>query len=244
MKCKATMLWILTGCLSAGMVTLSAQTQDANKQKQKNSSQQPASQQPSQPAPQSQPNGNPFPEDMKSIPVMPSGNTPDIPETAEEASSPEAAPPMDSDPVRSPEGMGNIDEGDTQGFSSSRRGLDNIVPDPATEPEEEKGKKGGSADVTPKESAEKDIEVGNYYLDNKNWRGALSRFQSAMVLAPENPDVYWGLAECYRHLGQFADARKNYEIVASYDPDSKHGKEAKKALKDPDLANAAPPKQK
>ena len=91
----------------------------------------------------------------------------------------------------------------------------------------------------PHETADKDVEVGNYYMTNKNWRGALSRFQSAMVLAPENPDVYWGLAECYRHLGQLADARTNYEKVAMYDPESKHGKEAQKALKDPDLAKAS-----
>jgi len=250
MKCKSAIMWILTGSLAAAMAASCAHAQDANqrkqKQPQKDAQQQPASQlpgEPQRPAAPSQPNGNPFPEDVKSVPVIPSGNVPDIPESTDEANSPEAAPPLDNDPVRSPEGMGS-DDGDTQGFSSSRHGLDNIVTDPTTEPDEVKGKKGESMDVVPKETAEKNIEVGNYYLDNKNWKGALSRFQSAMVLAPENPDVYWGLAECYRHLGQFADARKNYELVAEYDPDSKHGKEAKKALKDPELANAAGTKQK
>jgi tetratricopeptide (TPR) repeat protein len=94
----------------------------------------------------------------------------------------------------------------------------------------------------PETSAE-DIQVGGYYLDTKNWKAALSRFESAMVLAPDEPEVYWGLAESERHLGKLAEARGYYQKVAEYDPDSKHGKEATKALKDPEIANAkaAPP---
>ena len=80
-----------------------------------------------------------------------------------------------------------------------------------------------------------------YYLDNKDWKAALSRFQSALVLDPDNPDVYWGLAEAERHLGNFADARANYQKVMDYDPGSRHAKEARKALQDPDFANAKPP---
>ena len=73
-------------------------------------------------------------------------------------------------------------------------------------------------------------------------RPALSRFESAMVLAPDEPEVYWGLAESERHLGKLAAARTHYLKVAEYDPDSRHGKEAIKALKDPEIANvqAAP----
>ena len=80
--------------------------------------------------------------------------------------------------------------------------------------------------------------MGKYYLDQKNWRAAQSRFQSALVLAPEDPEVYWGLAESARHLGNFPDARANYEKVIEYDPDSRHAKEAKKALEDPKIENA------
>ena len=94
---------------------------------------------------------------------------------------------------------------------------------------------------THQEAASKDIEVGGYYLETKNWKAALSRFESALVLDPENPDVYWGLAEADRHLGNLADARANYQKVAEYDPDSRHGKEARKALKEPEIANGKNP---
>jgi TolA-binding protein len=60
------------------------------------------------------------------------------------------------------------------------------------------------------------------------------------VLAPEDPEVYWGLAVSQQHMGDNANARANYEKVIEYDPDSKHAREAKKALKEPDLANAKP----
>ena len=66
--------------------------------------------------------------------------------------------------------------------------------------------------------------MGEYYLESKNWKAALSRFESALVLAPDEPNVYWGLAEADRHLGNFADARANYQKVLDYDPDGPHGK--------------------
>ena len=72
----------------------------------------------------------------------------------------------------------------------------------------------------------------------KHWKAALSRYQSALVTDPENPEVYWGIAESQRQLGDYANAKANYQKVMDYDPDSKHGKEAKKLLKDPQLANA------
>ena len=239
MKHKGALALVLFGCVSAAAAGLYAQAQNSGEGGKQQQQPQKNSQQP--PPPQATPNGNPFPGDVNSVPVMPSGNGVDYGDIATDASSPDAAPPRDTDPVRSPEELRPSDNGATEGFSSSRSGTDNIVPPPDNEPAGTKGKKGDADSMVPHETAEKDVEVGNYYLDNKNWRGALSRFQSAMVLAPDNPDIYWGLAECYRRLGQFADARANYQKVVDYDPDSKHGKDAKKALKEPDLANAGAP---
>ncbi len=58
------------------------------------------------------------------------------------------------------------------------------------------------------------------------------------MLDPENPDVYWGLAEAQRQLGDFSNAKANYQKVMEYDPDSRHSKEARKYLKMPEIANA------
>lgn len=198
-----------------------------------------------QPAPSSNPgqnqkqeNGNPFPEDENNVPVMPASSAPDVSGGAG-GDARAAAPATDSDPVRSPDDQAAGTSGTPSGFSSSSSGLDDALIPP---PDDTKGKKKKQDDAEieafPKETPQEDMNVGNYYLDIKDWRGALSRFQSAMVLAPDNPDVYWGLAECERHLGQYAAARENYQKVMEYDPGSRHAKDAKKALKEPEIANA------
>ncbi len=182
---------------------------------------------------------NPFPEDTSNVPVMPSKLTPDIPPgTFNDVDHAAASLPGDDlDPVRSPDQAGET-EGNVQELESSSdvKSMDSLLPKPG---EEELGKKKrGAIDEAPKETSKEDISVGKYYMDQKNWKAAQSRFQSALVLAPEEPDVYWGLAESARHLGNLAEARANYEKVMEYDPGSKHAKEAEKALKEPEMAGA------
>jgi tetratricopeptide (TPR) repeat protein len=146
-------------------------------------------------------------------------------------------PSEDSDPVRSPDDPSTSDSGQAQEFSSSQQGMDRLLPSPDDDRTDKKGTL-TAKQPTHQEAASNDIDVGNYYVRTKNWRAALSRFQSAMVLDPDNPEVFWGLAETERHLGDLADARTHYQKVVDYDPDSRHGKDARKALKDPEIANA------
>ena len=123
-------------------------------------------------------------------------------------------------------------------MDSGSRSSSAVLDDVLKPPPDTRKQNGKQADAAPKEGPREDENVGSYYLQSKNWKGALSRFESAMVLDPENPDVYWGLAEAQRHLGNLASAKANYLKVMEYDPDSKHSKEAKKILKDPEMANA------
>jgi tetratricopeptide (TPR) repeat protein len=187
-------------------------------------------------------NSNPFPEDTSTVPLMPSTADALAAQGSGDAGSalPVELPANDLDPMRSPDDTANADDvGGGQGFSSSSSGLSSLLPDPNAPDQPTKHGRHQAAEPPPhQETAEEDITVGKYYMDNKNWRAALSRFQSAMVLAPENPDVYWGLAESQRHLGKMAEARANYQLVVDYDPDSRHGKDAMKALKTPEIANA------
>jgi hypothetical protein len=182
-----------------------------------------------------QPGSNPFPEDTTTVPLMPNGNTapaPDVPSGS--AVTPDLSK-GDVDPVRSPDDP-MPDSSATQGFSSSTTGMDRIVPPPDTDSNVHDKK---HAAPEHQETAAEDESVGNYYLSTKNWKAALSRFESAVVLDPENPEVYWGLGEAQRHLGQFTEAKASYQKLVEYDPDSKHGKDARKMLKDPELVNAA-----
>jgi Tetratricopeptide repeat len=195
--------------------------------------------QPAAPAPnvpRTQEKGNPFPGSTTNVPILPSGPTQNAPEdTYTPETSRAAFPPQDQDPVRSPDNS-RPDSGETQGFSSSLSGVDDILP-PPSEPSGN-GKEDQEIAPMPRETPANDISVGNYYMSVNNWRAALSRFQSALVLEPDNPDVYWGLAESERHIGDYAAAREHYLKVLEYDPGSKHAKDAKKALRQPEIANS------
>jgi tetratricopeptide (TPR) repeat protein len=235
---KSVFIFAFILACSAPSAHLDAQAQPQNQTPNSNQSQPPAdAQQPNRT--QQQSNQNPFPEDTTTVPVMPSRDNPNVPIPSGSAENPISVPEEDFDPVRSPEGAAAAAESGSSSSSSSLAGMRDLPPEPddTTQP----GKRGRKSQVVApehQETAAEDENVGKYYLDNKDWKAALSRFQSALVLDPDNPDVYWGLAESDRHLGNFADARANYQKVVDYDPDSRHGKDARKALKDPEIANA------
>jgi tetratricopeptide (TPR) repeat protein len=200
----------------------------------------------SQPGSTTQSSNNPFPEDTSTVPVMPSTTTPPLPEGMP-YHAPESSPvpwvPLpseDVDPVRSPDDPAPAASGPEAEFSSSLTGVERLLPKSGDD-DQTSGKKRKLLVIkepTHQEVASKDIEVGSYYLQTKNWKAALSRFESAMILDPENPEVYWGLAEAEHHLGDFAHAKEHYLKLLEYDPDGPHGKQARKELKDPALNKA------
>lgn len=190
-------------------------------------------------------NANPFPTDLSTVPIIPTANSPSVSEGAGNGmgNGRYTLPDSDSDPVPSPNDAGSATtDGQRQGFSSSQTGLGPLLPDvDGNAPGSRNPQKQNSIFAPlPQPTAKQDISVGNFYLDTGDWRGAYSRFQSALVLDPSNPDVYWGLAECQRHMGQYAAARENYLKVMEYDAGGKYAKKAAKALRNPDIANAEP----
>jgi len=236
MKSKFLAAIFIAGCLvSAGRV--GAQTAPAP-------STQTAAPQSASPAAKP-PQGNDFPGDTTNIPVMPASGVAPLPEGTyggddkPSASSPPAGPvpAVDQDPARSPDDPEPGAEAIDSSSSDSRTGLEKVLADPD---EDSQGKHRRLKVNGPEhqETSAEDIEVGKYELSLRNWKAALSRFESAMVLAPDEPEVYWGLAESQRHLGDLVAARGYYQKVVDYDPDSKHGREAVKALKEPEIANA------
>jgi hypothetical protein len=221
----------VAGCLAAGM-HLNAQAPAAG-----DAAKTPAS------APQT--GSNPFPEDTSTVPVLPTKVEPALPAgTAswEDNGAVSGRAPLrgdETDPVRSPDDPAPAEgSGQEEDSSSSLSGLDRLVPRPEDDQPDKKRKKAKEIEPTHQETVTKDIEVGGYYLEKKNWHAAESRFESAMVLDPENPEVYWGMAEAERNLGKFAESRANYLKLLDYDPDGPHSKQARKALKDPAIANA------
>ncbi len=89
-----------------------------------------------------------------------------------------------------------------------------------------------SAKSTPsdEEIAAKDIDVGYYYLKDKNYRAAESRLKEALEIMPSSPVALIGLAQAQQKLGQRDDARQNYEAYLKLNPDGSEADKVKKAL--------------
>jgi tetratricopeptide (TPR) repeat protein len=243
---------VLTGCLMAAQWLLAqapAAGDPRSQSKPANENQKPGQPNSSQPGAATQSSSNPFPEDTSTVPVMPSKITPPLPtgtyhvEDRESDISPVPLRGEDIDPVRSPDDptpsfASSTDTDSSADSSSSLTGLGSLLPKPGDDQQGGKKRKINVKEPTHQEAASKDIDVGSYYLDRKNWKAALSRFESAMILDPENPEVYWGMAEAEHHLGDYVHAKEHYLKLLEYDPDGPHGKQARKELKDPALDKA------
>jgi tetratricopeptide (TPR) repeat protein len=231
--------------LCAAVLEIHAQApgNDGQNQPAANSTQNPAANSPGGQQKAKPQDPNAFPEDNDAVPVLPSANSPgnvpaDTPpeklDSVDYGDVPLAS--ADTDPVRSPDDGGPATS--PTGFSSSNQGMDDLLKPPPDEPGKHRKLSAPGEDHGMRhDSAKEDETVGAYYLGQKNWKGALSRFDSALVLDPENPDVYWGLGEAKRHLGDYAGAKANYLKLMEYDPDSKHAKDAKKILELPEMSN-------
>jgi hypothetical protein len=246
---------VLAGCLAAAPHLLAqapAAGDTKGQSKPAGESQKPQSNS-SQPGAAPQSSANPFPADTSTVPVMPSKIPPPLPqgtyrgEEREMERVPDSSPvPLrgeDVDPVRSPddpapEARSGSDADSSANSSSSLNGLEGLLPKPEDDQPGKKKKLLVLKEPTHQEASSKDIEVGDYYLDRKNWKAALSRFESALILDPENPEVYWGLAEAEHHLGYYAHAKAHYLQLLEYDPDGPHGRQARRELKDPALEKA------
>jgi tetratricopeptide (TPR) repeat protein len=89
-----------------------------------------------------------------------------------------------------------------------------------------------AANSTPSndEIAAKDIDVGYYYLKDKNYRAAESRLKEALDLKPDASVALIGLAQAQQKLGQQDEARQTYEAYLKLNPDGPDADKVKKAL--------------
>ena len=183
---------------------------------------------------------NPFPGEDENVPIIPAPGTAgsNAGSGADAGGDSRPAPRRDSDPdgdpVRTPDPLGHFANGapGDDGFSSSRNGLQQL---PAEDDSD--GRPGKSTkNKTREQLVKEDVDVGSFYLDKKDWKGAQSRFQSAFALDSESPDAVWGLAEAERHLHLYKESAAHYKLFLSYDPDSKRGREARKSLQEVEAA--------
>ena len=85
--------------------------------------------------------------------------------------------------------------------------------------------------------AQKDVEVGEYYLKRKNYRAAEDRFREALICKPGDAVATYRLAEVLDAQGHSEEAVKNYEAYLKIPSSGKFAPEAKKALTRLDKTN-------
>lgn len=79
--------------------------------------------------------------------------------------------------------------------------------------------------------AAKDVEVGNYYLKQKNYRAALERFHDALLYNPNDAVALYGQAVTQERLNLFSQAYKSYSRYLEVLPHGPMAKESQEGLK-------------
>jgi tetratricopeptide (TPR) repeat protein len=126
--------------------------------------------------------------------------------------------------------------------SSSRSTLVDLAP-----PDAEKNQPAeASDDVTEMHpydphKAAKDVEVGDYYFDLKNYPAAYSRYQEALLYKGNYALAVIGLARAAERLGKPDEARGNYEKYLQILPHGPNAPEATKALERLNSSGGQPP---
>mgnify|MGYP001545677128 CR=1 FL=1 len=102
-------------------------------------------------------------------------------------------------------------------------------PDDANPPEEDESVAPRKYVLNPLES-ERNIKVGNYYWDKKNYRAALARYQDATRYNPSSPEAFFKVGEAEQKLKHTDAAKIAFKKVIELAPDSKLAHEAKHKL--------------
>ncbi|HUB20416.1 MAG TPA: hypothetical protein VL990_17375 [Acidobacteriaceae bacterium] len=254
-------LLVIAGTLLALALPLAAQQQDNSSQQQQNppapTGTQPRKDQKDQPK-KSAAQANPFPQaqseaaaekaqqpDSTSAPDAPQpSSSPDSPQP--KATPPAGAPTKTSDQnpfpeaeseraarqarqQQNPPAPGPTRSPDDQSYSSSH--VQGLEAPPSTDEQPPANLPPSPLPYNPK-LAKKDANVGDFYMESGDWRGAYDRFLEANRSDPGNAEAVFGLAESARHLGHRDEALRNYRLYLSALPNGPHAKEIHKALKE------------
>jgi tetratricopeptide (TPR) repeat protein len=78
--------------------------------------------------------------------------------------------------------------------------------------------------------AAKDDEVGDYYLKQGNYKGALARYQDALIYKENDAIANFRIAQCYEKLRRPEEAIPHYQEYLKILPDGPFAKQSRKAL--------------
>ena len=90
--------------------------------------------------------------------------------------------------------------------------------------------------------AAKDVEVGDFYFKQHNYRAAISRYREALLYKPNDAIATYSLAEALDKAGNFKEAAQNYQAYLKILPNGPKASDARKALERLHAKGITPPK--
>jgi Tfp pilus assembly protein PilF len=88
----------------------------------------------------------------------------------------------------------------------------------------------GGSNADPSRAAAHDIDVGETYLSSNSFDAARERFENALRLTPDNPLIYFRLAQALQGMQRLDPARLYYRKYLEVEPKGKFAGNAKKAI--------------
>lgn len=89
---------------------------------------------------------------------------------------------------------------------------------------------GAGGTVLDPQLAAHDVHVGQFYLNQGDYKGAYERFKEATQVDPANADAIFYMAETARRLNHQDEAEQNYQLYLDALPNGPKAKDARKAL--------------
>ncbi len=102
-------------------------------------------------------------------------------------------------------------------------------PDETNPPEEDEAVAPRKYVLNPLE-AERNLKVGNFYWNKREYRAALARYQEATHYNPSSPEAFFKVGETQQKLHNEPAAKSAFQKVIQVGPDTKFAAEAKKKL--------------
>ena len=240
--------FLIPGFILALALPLAAQQQDNSSQPQQQnppaqtSTQQNKNQKKDQPK-KSPSQENPFPEAQSEAAAHQQQQNP--------GAAPNAPQPQATPKAGKPDGQNPFPQSQSEKAAHDAEQSEKPAPDAAAPPADEpsysssrvKGLDMPTTDETPPANlppsqlpfdsklAKKDANIGDFYMESGNWKGAHERFLEANRSDPGNAEAVFGLAESAHHLHLDDEALRNYRLYLSALPNGPHAKEIHKALK-------------
>ncbi len=105
----------------------------------------------------------------------------------------------------------------------------------------DEGSTGTIEGVVDLKRAEQDKSIARFYWNRGNYEGSYLRFKDAVVYAPLNPEMWFGLAESERMIGKNVNARQHYQKYLQLAPEGPKAKDSAKMLRElPDKDKVQP----